>query len=959
MIPVVFSPPRSGHPSVFCLVAIRARILLATLAIGASLGIPQAWATTAPTTTTLTITSSGSEVTSVAAGTVITLTATVVSGTTPVNPGQVRFCDAAAKYCEDSALLATAQLTTAGTATYKFRPGIGSHSYQAVFVGTSSCAKSISSTATLTVTGLHPTTTSIVSSGSIGDYSLTATAVGTGSPSFSPTGKVSFLDTSNSNASLGAATLGPGTRTVNFPMSLTTAVGLCPDSVAVGDWNGDGIPDLATTDQCAEAVTVLLGNGDGTFTVKSSPAVPESVVGIATGDFNGDGIPDLLVNLGAGNPGSFMVLLGKGDGTFTAKPYFHAGNDASFPFSFALGDFNADGILDLAIANSGNSTVTVLLGNGDGTFAAKSSTDVGNSPVAITVADFNGDGILDLATANYGGNTVTVLLGNGDGTFSAGSTADVGSEPWSIVAGDFNGDGIPDLATGNQGDNTVTVLLGQGNGTFTTASTPNVGSLPISIAVTDLNGDGISDLAVAFQNGAAVLFSNGNGTFTVQAIPTLGSLPSSLVVADFNGDGAPDLAANNNDEDASEVTVLLSQITETATAALSNVSVPSAGGESHQVEASYAGDTNYSSSISSTIPLYAASIATTIALTSNVSTSTAGNTITLTAILSPHSSGSLTTDGETVTFYNGGTSIGTATLSAGVATLNLSPIPGTYTLTASYSGIAPFAGSTSASVGLTILQVATTLQLYSSTNPSTQGAPTTLTAVFSPNYSGNFQITGETVTFYNGGTSIGSAPLSFGGVATLTVSSLPNGIDTLTASYPGDGIFSPATSNTVSQAVGVPFPPLPNFVVTVTTDTTTGVASNCTGAHSPNCSLRDALAAANAAGAGNIIFDPTVFATPQTIAGGQSIPPHTTITGPTTGSGATLTNLVTVSGGGTVFTVNQFVTNAAISGLTITGGGSQEGGGILNSGALTVSNSTISGNSASVQRRRASRISAL
>src|SRR5271156_3316224 len=196
----------------------------------------------AATTTALTVTREGSDVTSVAAGTIVTLTATVVSGSTPVNPGQVRFCDASAEYCEDSALLATAQLTSAGIATYKFRPGAGSHSYQAVFVGTGSYTESTSTAADLTVTG--PTTTTISSSGSIGDYTLTATVVATGS-SPSPTGEVSFLDTTNGNALLGEATLGTAAPKENFATGSTTGVGALPVSVAVGDFNGDGIPDLA------------------------------------------------------------------------------------------------------------------------------------------------------------------------------------------------------------------------------------------------------------------------------------------------------------------------------------------------------------------------------------------------------------------------------------------------------------------------------------------------------------------------------------------------------------------------------------------------------------------------------------------------------------------------------------------------------------------------------------------
>ncbi len=949
MIPAIHYFSRLIRQTLHRRATIRTLILPATLAFIAVLSIPEVWATAAATTTTLTVTSAGSDVTSVAAGTVVTLTATVVSGSTLVNPGQVKFCDASAKYCEDSALLATAQLTTARVATYKFRPGVGSHSYQAVFVGTNSYAKSTSTAADLTVTlaGKYPTTTTIASSGGIGNYTLTATVTGTAGVPLSLTGDVSFPDTSNANASLGTATWGTATSVETFSTRSAAGVGTIPYSVATGDFNGDGIPDLATANNPDNTVTVLLGIGDGTFTLKSSPSVGNTPVSITAGDFNGDGIPDLAVANSGDN--TVTVLLGNGDGTFATKSTLAVGKG---PDSITMGDFNGDGILDLAVANGGDNTVSVLLAKGDGTFTLKSSPAVGNDPTSVAVADFNEDGILDLAVSNNTDSTVTVLLGKGDGTFTLKSSPSTGYNPVAIAVGDFNGDGIPDLVTAeftNITDDLLTVLLGKGDGTFTTAQqiSGSYGSYADCVAVSDLNGDGIPDLITCQGSPAMTIFlGNGDGTFTFMSSNPVLAVPSSVAVADFNGDGSPDLVAAEK-INAGEVTVLLNQYTQTATTTLSNVSV--SGVETHQIEASYPGDSAFNGSVSSTVPLLAAQINTSLSLSSSTSTLIAGNQVALTATLNPYSLGPFTTNGETITFYSGGKSIGTGTLSAGVATLTIATLPvGSDSLTASYPGDVNFSNSTSNTVTVTVSQVPTTLQLYSNPNPSAQGGQVTLTALISPTYSGNFTIAGEAVSFYNGGTSIGSAPLSFGGVATLTVSTLPNGIDKLTASYTSDGIFASATSNTVSQAVGVTFPPIPNFIVTVKTDTTAGVASNCTSAPAMNCSLRDALAAAFANGSGNITFSPTVFATAQIIslgnAGGLSIPPYTTITGSTTGSGASLTNLVTVNGGGPVFTVGSYVTDAVISNLTITGGSA---GGIFNGGALVVSGCTISGNSGS------------
>ncbi len=185
--------------------------------------------------------------------------------------------------------------------------------------------------------------------------------------------------------------------------------------------------------------------------------------------------------------------------------------------AIVAGDFTGDGYLDLAVANVGG-TVSVLLGNGDGTFQPQVTYAVGQLPHAIVAGDFTGDGRTDLAVANYQDNTVSVLLGNGDGTFQPQVTYAVGAAPDAMVAGDFTGDGRTDLAVANYQDETVSVLLGNGDGTFQPQVTYAVGSFPDAIVAGDFTGAGRTDLAVAnyLGNTVSVLLGNGDGTFQPQ-----------------------------------------------------------------------------------------------------------------------------------------------------------------------------------------------------------------------------------------------------------------------------------------------------------------------------------------------------------------------------------------------------------------------------------------------------------
>src|SRR5437667_67399 len=256
--------------------------------------------------------------------------------------------------------------------------------------------------------------------------------------------------------------------------------------------------------------------------------------GIVVSDFNGDRKPDLVVS--NVDSSTVSVLLGNGDGTFLPALNFPAGPN---PWYFAVGDFNLDGKLDLAVADYGcsldcsvspSNSVSLLLGNGDGTFQPASQLTVGNGPAGVAVGDFNGDGKPDLAVANLNDTAFSVLLGNGDGTFQAAKTfSSVGSHPYFVAVGNLNRDGKPDLVITNHLDTTVSVLLGNGDGTFQPVQTFPVDSDPVYVTVGDLNGDGVQDLAVANLHTIAISVLPGNaGTGVPPILSGLSLNPSSV-----------------------------------------------------------------------------------------------------------------------------------------------------------------------------------------------------------------------------------------------------------------------------------------------------------------------------------------------------------------------------------------------------------------------------------------------
>ena len=397
--------------------------------------------------------------------------------------------------------------------------------------------------------------------------------------------------------------LGTGTGTFGPPTSFATGLG--PTTLVAADFNADSRIDLAVANFNAGTVSILKGDGSGGFTLVQSPATGAGPRGVAAGDLNGDAFPDLAVANFSDN--TVTILLGTGTGgagSFTTGTAVGAGGA---PFAVALAPLNADGNVDLILANSSGNTVSVRFGNGNGTFAASAASyAAGTEPRWVLAADFNGDAKLDLAIGSYQshsvtvrqndgaggfpavtlygagaainalaaadfdadgkkdivtadtlGNDIAVLRGDGLGGFKAPVARAVGSNPRAIASGDFNGDLKRDLVVANNSATTVSVLLGTGGGGFASQVTYTAGTGPRAVGVGRFNADANDDVVVALAsaNQVALLTGNGTGALAAPVVFDVGLAPVALVVADFNGDTKADVAVA--DFDGAAISILL------------------------------------------------------------------------------------------------------------------------------------------------------------------------------------------------------------------------------------------------------------------------------------------------------------------------------------------------------------------------------------------------------------------
>ncbi|MES2791685.1 MAG: FG-GAP-like repeat-containing protein [Planctomycetota bacterium] len=409
--------------------------------------------------------------------------------------------------------------------------------------------------------GSNAASTKVPNGGKAGSFNGTVNGSGF-------TGTITYLDIET------LVIKGANSTPPNFSAATQYSVGDGPRGVVTADVNGDGHLDMVVANSLSNNISVRFGDGFGTFgavvNYSAGGKKAKQTTTVAVGDVDGDGDLDIVVTNRKTN--NVSVLLNNGAGVFGAATLYDTGvkNSGKFPTSVKLGDMDNDGDLDIVTANSNtgkNGSISILLGNGAGSFGAANVTKtLGRRPRDLVLFDTNGDGNLDVVATNLLSKNVVVLNGNGAGGLAGPVSYAVGATPNSIIEGDFNGDGILDVAVTSLVTPEIGILLGTGAAVGPVFQ-PNrpirypATKLDISINTADINGDGNLDLLISNRNDNTLsyMLGNGNGTFDARVDFKVGNTifrePVSIAIGDFNGDGAIDLMVANAGSD--DVSVLL------------------------------------------------------------------------------------------------------------------------------------------------------------------------------------------------------------------------------------------------------------------------------------------------------------------------------------------------------------------------------------------------------------------
>lgn len=328
-------------------------------------------------------------------------------------------------------------------------------------------------------------------------------------------------------------------RVLDFSFPISIPVGLSPTALAVGDFDGDKLDDIAVANFESRTVTVLRSDGTGGVRIKAILSLPQRPTSLVTGDFNRDQKLDLIVT--SFDEGRILIFYGDGTGQFTLTREIVVGTG---PYTLVSGDFNRDQILDLAIANASISQLTILLGDGTGDFSKTQEITVGGWPSALALGDFNDDRRLDIAVANFFDDSVSVLLGNGDGTFDPLAPFAAGQEPTGLDVGDLNNDGFADLVVAASEENAARVFLGRGTGRFGDGPVLRAGMESRAVQLADLDRDGALDLIAAStqSNELKIFLGRGDGSFGMSKVWPVGAGPIAITTGRFLGGEFDDIA---------------------------------------------------------------------------------------------------------------------------------------------------------------------------------------------------------------------------------------------------------------------------------------------------------------------------------------------------------------------------------------------------------------------------------